>query len=164
MRRRRYHALLCLSLAAGAAAGEVRFSAGDTAIDALQEQLVPALDVHGTADGVVVVLHDETLDRTTDGSGPVRARTLAEVRRLDAGHHFPGARGRGIRIPTLAELVEKFPDVPLNIEVKQMDPPLEAAVLATLDRFAARERTLNPAAWRGLPDRPSSKAPPRPSW
>jgi len=98
--------------------------------------------VHGTADGVVVVLHDETLDRTTDGTGPVRARTLVEVERLDAGHHFPGGRGRGIHIPTLAELLEAFPDVPLNIEVKQMDPPLEAAVLATLDRFAARERTL----------------------
>jgi len=98
--------------------------------------------VHGTADGVVVVLHDETLDRTTDGTGPVRARTLAEVERLDAGHHFAGRGGRGIRIPTLASLLERFPDVPLNIEVKQMAPPLEAAVLATLDRFAARERTL----------------------
>jgi glycerophosphoryl diester phosphodiesterase len=98
--------------------------------------------VHGTADGVVVVFHDDTLDRTTDGTGPLRARTLAEVERLDAGHHFPGGRGRGIRIPTLARLLETFPDVPLNIEVKQLDPPLEPAVLATLDRFAARERTL----------------------
>jgi glycerophosphoryl diester phosphodiesterase len=89
-----------------------------------------------------VVLHDETLDRTTDGTGPVRARTLAEVQRLDAGHHFSGRRGRGIRVPTLAQLLEAIPDVPLNIEVKQMAPPLEAAVLATLDRFGARERTL----------------------
>ena len=52
------------------------------------------------------VLHDDTLDRTTDGTGPVRARTLAEVERLDAGHHFPAdgpsVRGRGIRVPTLA--------------------------------------------------------------
>jgi len=98
--------------------------------------------VHGTADGGVVVLHDETLDRTTDGTGPVRERTLAEVERLDAGYHFPGARGRGIRVPTLAQLLEAFPDVPLNIEVKQMGPPLEAAVLATLDRHDARARTL----------------------
>lgn len=104
--------------------------------------------MHGTADGTVVVLHDETLERTTDGAGPVRARTLTEVERLDAGHRFAGAggsfpfRGRGIRVPTLARLLEVFPDVPLNIEVKQADPPLVHAVLAVLDRHGARERTL----------------------
>ena len=115
--------------------------------------------MHGTADGVVVVLHDETLDRTTDALGPVRVRTLAEVERLDAGHHFPGGRGRGIRIPTLARLLEAFPDVPLNIEVKQMDPPLEAAVLATLDRFGARERTLLAAEEAAIMTRIRAAAP-----
>jgi glycerophosphoryl diester phosphodiesterase len=117
------------------------------------------LDVHGTADGVVVVLHDDTLDRTTDGTGPVRARRLAEVERLDAGHHFPGRRGRGIRVPTLERLLEAFPDVPLNIEVKQLDPPLEAAVLATLDRFGARERTLLAAEEAAIMTRIRAAAP-----
>jgi glycerophosphoryl diester phosphodiesterase len=104
--------------------------------------------VHASADGQVVVFHDDTLERTTDGSGPVRSLTLAALQRLDAGHRFrtpDGAypfRGRGLRIPTLAELLERFPDVPLNIEVKQEDPPIETTVLAVLDRFGARERTL----------------------
>ena len=95
-----------------------------------------------------MVLHDDTLDRTTDGTGPVRLRTLAEVQALDAGHRFTGAgsghpwRGCGVRIPTLDELLAACPDVPLNIEVKQDDPPIEHAVLAALDRHAARERTL----------------------
>jgi len=104
--------------------------------------------VHATADGQVVVFHDETLDRTTDGTGPVRALPLAALQRLDAGHRFRARdgtypfRGRGLRVPTLAEVVADFPGVPLNIEVKQAAPPIEAAVLAVLDRGAARERTL----------------------
>ena len=104
--------------------------------------------MHATADGVVVVLHDETLERTTDGTGPVRALPLAAMERLDAGFRFRAPDGtypyrdRGLRVPTLAALLEAFPGVPLNIELKQQEPAIEAAVLATLDRFAARERTL----------------------
>ena len=104
--------------------------------------------MHATSDGVVVVLHDETLERTTDGAGAVRALPRAAVERLDAGYRFRAPagtypyRGRGVGVPTLAALLEAFPGVPLNIELKQKEPPIETAVLATLDRFAARERTL----------------------
>lgn len=96
----------------------------------------------------MVVIHDETVDRTTDGTGPVRSLALAALRRLDAGCRFQAPdgshpfRGRGIRVPTLAELVEHIPETPLNIEIKQDTPPIEGAVLAVLDRFAARARTL----------------------
>jgi glycerophosphoryl diester phosphodiesterase len=106
------------------------------------------LDVHATADGHVVVVHDPTVDRTTDGSGEVRSTPLSEIERLDAGHRFTDDggghpfRGHGVRIPTLAALLETFPGVPLNIEIKQGEPPIERAVLAVLDRFEARERVL----------------------
>lgn len=106
------------------------------------------LDVHATADGHVVVLHDPVVDRTTDGTGEVRRLPLAALRRLDAGHRFRAAdgtfpfRGRGITVPTLDELLAAHPGVPLNIEIKQDDPPIEAAVLAVLDRHGARESTL----------------------
>lgn len=63
------------------------------------------LDVQLTGDDEVVVLHDPDLRRTTDGTGRVREARLEEVRRLDAGSWF-GARFRGERVPTLAEVLE----------------------------------------------------------
>ncbi len=83
------------------------------------------LDIHYTRDGEIVVFHDDTLERTTNGSGPISALTLDEVRRLDAGYRFTpdgGAtypwRGQGVTVPTLAEVFERFPDVRINIEIK----------------------------------------------
>src|SRR5262249_57618291 len=66
------------------------------------------LDVRLTADGHPVTLHDATLDRTTDGAGPVAARTLAEIRTLDAGTRF-GTAFAGERVPTLREALETIP-------------------------------------------------------
>ena len=82
------------------------------------------LDVRLTADGVVVVIHDETVDRTTDGSGPVAALDLEALRDLDAGARFVDAEGRGsfagrgVRVPTFAEVLESFPRTRLNVEAK----------------------------------------------
>src|SRR5512144_1621777 len=81
------------------------------------------LDVHLSADGVVVVHHDKTLDRTTNGSGPIATRTADELARLDAGYRFErgGAypfRGRGIGVPTLGEVLGRYRGVPTIIEIK----------------------------------------------
>ncbi len=106
------------------------------------------LDVHGTADGQVVVFHDEALERTTDGAGLLRQHTLADLRKYDAGYRFEAAdgsypfRGKGVRIPTLDEVLERFPDTPLNIEIKQEKPHLERAVVEAIDRARARDRVL----------------------
>lgn len=76
------------------------------------------LDVHLSRDGVAVVIHDETVDRTTDGHGEVAAMTLEELKRLDAGVRF-GAQFAGERIPTLDEvLVAMAGRCALNIELK----------------------------------------------
>jgi glycerophosphoryl diester phosphodiesterase len=121
--------------------------------------------VHATADGHVVVLHDPTLDRTTDGIGPVTATTLAHVQGLDAGFHFVAPdgsrpyRGRGIRVPTLRELLAADPAAPLNIEIKQEDPPIVDRVLADLDAFGARERTLLAAEHHAIMERIRAAAP-----
>jgi glycerophosphoryl diester phosphodiesterase len=76
------------------------------------------IDVTMTADGHVILLHDETLDRTTDGAGPPTVMTLDEIRRLDAGSWF-APEYAGERIPTLAEAFETVKGrVLMNVEIK----------------------------------------------
>lgn len=104
------------------------------------------LDIHTSKDGRLVVIHDATVDRTTDGSGRVYDMTLAEIQALDAGYDFvpgegtasdrpesdyrfrgvrsgerkppPAFRPRDFRIPTLGEVLRAYPEVPTNIEIK----------------------------------------------
>jgi glycerophosphoryl diester phosphodiesterase len=94
------------------------------------------LDVQLSADGELMVIHDETLDRTTNGHGPVGDRTAAELLRLDAGSWF-GAEFRGERIPRLADVLAQLRDrVTLNVEIKSardlgvIEPKLAALVTA----------------------------------
>jgi glycerophosphoryl diester phosphodiesterase len=99
------------------------------------------LDVQLTRDGEVVVLHDDTLERTTTGSGPVRQRTLAELRGLDAGSWFD-ASFRGERVPTLAEVLDAFP-LAVNVELKAAGGDgLEARTLAVVEAAGALERVV----------------------
>jgi len=78
------------------------------------------LDVQRSRDGALVVIHDETVDRTTDGSGRVANLTLAEIGRLDAGT-WKGPEFAGERVPTLAEVVEAVP-APVRVFVELKDP------------------------------------------
>jgi glycerophosphoryl diester phosphodiesterase len=115
------------------------------------------MDAHMTRDGYVVVIHDDTVDRTTDGSGAVREMSLGEVRALDAGYRFsPDGgitypyRGRGVRVPTLAEVYGEFPDVRVNVEIKEPQPGIEEAVLRTIEEAGAKGRTLVASSRHGI--------------
>jgi glycerophosphoryl diester phosphodiesterase len=94
------------------------------------------LDVRLTGEGVPVILHDATLDRTTDRGGPVRARSLADLREVDAGARFTldgrtfPFRAADVRIPTLSEVLRGFPEMPLLLEVKE--PAAQEAVRRVL--------------------------------
>ncbi len=97
------------------------------------------LDVHLSRDGHVVVIHDETLERTTNGHGLVREHSLAELQELDAGYHFTfdagktfPFRGQGVAISTLADVLRRFPHVRFTVEIKQKEPPIEEQVIAVV--------------------------------
>jgi glycerophosphoryl diester phosphodiesterase len=82
------------------------------------------LDVDFTSDGHIVVIHDDTVDRTTNGSGPVTSHTLAALRALDAGSWF-GDKFTGERIPTFHEVLERYKGrVHLHTEIKGHSPSL----------------------------------------
>lgn len=106
------------------------------------------LDVHASRDGVVVVFHDPTLERTTNGTGALRERSLYELQELDAGYNFTRDgrdhpyRGHGLRIPTLESVLKDFPLAYCNIEIKQADPPMVAQVVEIIERLDAQHRVL----------------------
>ncbi|MBW2528613.1 MAG: glycerophosphodiester phosphodiesterase [Deltaproteobacteria bacterium] len=107
------------------------------------------LDVRASSDGVLVVIHDDEVDRTTEGSGQVSSFTLAALQALDAGYDFTtdsGAshpyRGAGVVIPTLELVLDSFGDQLILLEIKQTDPPIVDDVLAMLDATGVKERVM----------------------
>jgi glycerophosphoryl diester phosphodiesterase len=128
--------------------------------------LYAELDVHASRDGHIVVIHDDTLERTTNGRGKVQEQTLAELQKLDAGYWFSLDNGQsypfratGVAIPLLVEVLRSFPQLKFTVEIKQNDPPIEEQVIAVVrnsgrtegvilasehDRVLARVRDLAP--------------------
>ncbi len=129
------------------------------------------LDVHPTKDGQMVVFHDWTLDCRTDGKGPVRQKTLAELKKLDVGFGYTAdggrtfpLRGKGIGgMPTLEEALRETPRMRLFINFKSKDPRDADALVAAFrragveidgnfafyghPRVTARMKQLVPGAW-----------------
>ncbi len=115
------------------------------------------MDVRLSADGALVVIHDRTVDRTTDGSGAVADHRLEELRSLNAGHHFRGTdngfpyREERLAVPTFEEVQAAHPDLRLVVEMKT---PETAEPLCRAIRDAGREsRTLVAAFGRESLDR-----------
>ena len=108
-------------------------------------------DVHATSDGYVVISHDDTVDRCTNGSGNIKDMTLAQVNLLDAGYKFTldgGAtypyRGLGLTLPTLTEV---FSDAVLNqapmvVEFKQVAPSIVDGVLDLIQAYGMEDRVI----------------------
>jgi glycerophosphoryl diester phosphodiesterase len=103
------------------------------------------LDVRATRDGEVVIIHDATVDRTTDGRGVVNEKSLSEIKRLDAGYRctkdggktYP-YRAERIEIPTLGEFFSSFPKTLAIVEIKQAHPGIVKTV-AEIVRRAGKE-------------------------
>lgn len=107
------------------------------------------MDVHASADGVLVVMHDETVDRTTEGSGALKAMPLAAIQALDAGYWWTDDhgqsypfRGQGIRVPTLEEVFTALPEMPMTIEIKQADPPIGQMLCDLIRRYNKTDQVI----------------------
>lgn len=111
------------------------------------------VDVHLTRDNHLVVIHDDKVDRTTNGKGAVRDYTLAELKVLDAAYWWPyhsnddinkqqvpinqdfPYRGMGASIPTLDEMFQRYPHHRFTIELKDNSAPLRNALIAKIDEY-----------------------------
>lgn len=111
------------------------------------------LDVQMTRDGHLVVIHDDTVERTTDGEGEVNQLTLAQLKELDAAYRFQDIRGRyiyrgqGIQIPTLEEVFQQFGDMRLIIDIKEadyshIDGELEKKLWELIERYEMQDKVL----------------------
>lgn len=114
----------------------------------ISPEIVFELDIHMTKDGELVVIHDDTVDRTTDGRGLVQDKTLKELKDLDAGYSFQDEggqfsyRAKGVQIPTLREVFEALPERRLVIEVKSDVRDIETKLVAVVKDFGAKDRVM----------------------
>lgn len=107
------------------------------------------MDIHITKDGVLVLMHDETVDRTTDGTGDIESMTLAELKQLDAGYDwtpdegktFP-FRGQGITITTLEEMYQTFPDKHMTIEIKMSNAAMIKPFCELIRQYNMQDKIL----------------------
>lgn len=109
------------------------------------------MDVHATQDGVLVLMHDDTVDRTTDGNGAIQEMSLAEIKALDAGYYWTDDegqtypyRGQGITVPTLEEVFQAYPDMPMNIEIKQSSPSIVEPFCELIRQYGMAKKVLIP--------------------
>jgi glycerophosphoryl diester phosphodiesterase len=115
------------------------------------------LDVHLSRDGIVVVHHDDTLERTTNARGPVAALSADELARVDAGYRFTTApsaypyRGRGIGVPRFRAVLERYPQALIIVELKTPDAELARKTIdAIRDAEAVDRVVLGSFYWRAL--------------
>jgi glycerophosphoryl diester phosphodiesterase len=107
------------------------------------------MDAHITKDGEIVLMHDETVDDTTNGTGLIEDLTLAELKGLDAayqwsnddGKTFP-YRGQGIQVPTLREVFEKFPQMRYVIEIKLTENPIDKPLCDLIRQHQMQDKVM----------------------
>ena len=107
-------------------------------------------DIHVTSDGFPILLHDSTVDRTTNGTGEAHQLSLSEIQALDASANFSAASGvqaqtsfeSPVRIPTLREAFEAFPNAAFNLEIKGNSEALVKSVVSLAQEMKREDQTL----------------------
>ena len=118
-------------------------NAVDLGVDVLE------MDIHITKDGELILMHDETVDRTTNGTGEIESMTLAELKKLDAaydwspddGKTFP-YRGQGIQVATLEEIFQAFPEMRMTIEIKKTNASMAKPFCDLIREYNMQDKVL----------------------
>ncbi len=107
------------------------------------------LDVHSCRDGRIVVIHDPTLDRTTNLTGKVLDYGWEDLRKADAGYRFDPAgsgeypfRGKGLHVPLLEDVLKAFPNMKFVIEIKQVFPAIEEMIYRLIRKYKMDDRVI----------------------
>jgi len=107
------------------------------------------MDAHITKDSQIVLMHDERVDRTTDGAGLIEELTLAELKQFDAAYQWSNDgnrtfpfRGRGIQVPTLEELFQKFPQMRYVIEIKLTKNPIDKPLCDLIRKYNLQNKVV----------------------
>ena len=106
-------------------------------------------EIRSTADNNLVLMHDKTVDRTTNGKGPVNSLTLKELKKFDAGYKWTADRGRtfpfrgkGITVPALEEVFTALPNIRMNIDMKEVNPFVAAKLCEIIHSFDRVEKVM----------------------
>jgi glycerophosphoryl diester phosphodiesterase len=110
------------------------------------------MDVNMTKDGRIILMHDTTVDRTTNGNGRISDLTLEEIQALEVGvnwsqddgqtHPF---LGQGLQVPTLEEVFQQFPDYPMTIEIKQTQPDMTGPLCDLIREYNMEDKVIIPS-------------------
>lgn len=113
------------------------------------------MDIHMTRDGIIILNHDDTVDRFANGMGKIKEMTLAQIKELDAAYYWApnkvkprsdGAtypyRGQGLKMVALTEIFEKFPNYRMNIEIKQVEPSVAAQFCSVIRQYKMSDKVL----------------------
>jgi len=114
-----------------------------TGVDVLE------MDVHRTVDGELVLMHNPTVDETTDGSGEIKQLTLAEIKKLNAAAKWPHLN-LNLKVPTLEEVFEAFPRMRMNIEIKQKEPSLVTPLCHLIHKYKMADQVLIACGWNSV--------------
>ena len=118
-------------------------NAADLGVDVLE------MDIHISKDGILVIMHDETVDRTTDGTGDIESMTLAQLKQLDAGYDwspdegktFP-FRGQGVTVTTLEEVFQAFTGMRMTIEIKKTNVSMSKPFCELIRKYDMQDKVL----------------------
>jgi len=107
------------------------------------------MDAHITKDGQIVLMHDEEVDRTTDGTGLIEDMTLDELKQLDAAYKWSNDgdktfpyRATGIQVPTLEEVFQKFPEMRYVIEIKLTQNPIDRPLCELIRKHNMQDKAM----------------------